>query len=269
MDEKDIDTLLLSRRSRLYKTISNLYNRDSIFDYKIFLRDDDSQNCNYMAWFALSRDKADYYHKKASDTTIYTYRILRPIKLFIVNTSNNLDFFIITLMKKLKTNSQDFKCILSTPIPEKYRDKFQNYEYPRLTLKDRIIYEYGFAFGFLTTDRQLEFLKFILKLQEYNIIPPLNKIFGKNIFLDDSLILRNLRNVINFKQYILPESEVLKGQRFSIYAIDCNVLNNLCMLFSEHFDGYMYMHEGVSKWHKNMNDTTEIALFNTPEVLER
>lgn len=57
------------------------------------------------------------------------------------------------------------------------------------------------------------------------------------------------------------------GNRFSIYSIDMNVIQNLCMLISDKLEGYVYCHS-PSIWHRAMNDTSEIAIFNPLSMLK-
>ena len=244
----------LHKNTSLFKSITKPYYRDSIFDYKLF--NTETKRCNTITWLALTKEKAEYYKKKSKNATIYTYNTKKKSTYLITNYLTHLN------IKSIKGLRVIFKHTLNS-IPDDIKGKFAKYNYMNMTIKQRVDYEYRFAFGHMESNEQNNFLKLILKLQEYDLIPPTTKMQGANIFDNDKymfkILRRNITLVGNFKQNIL-------NQRFSLYAIDINIVNNLCKLYPN-INGYVYLSK-PSIWHKKMNDTSEIAVFNVKNIIK-
>lgn len=255
-----MDVITLSANTEVYKSISEPYKRSSVFNYKLFNMQD--SKCNTISWFALSQSKAEYYKNKSTSASVYTYYLTKNIQLFVTNSKNNLGY----LFSLINENS-DLKVLYDAPLrflPAKIRSRFSHYEYMQMDVKNRAIHEYMFAFGLLTVQQQHNFMKLVLKLQEYQVIPILKKMHGINMFKGDiSYVLRLARNWLNVKQI---HDKNMIGQRFSLYNVDINVAYNLCSVLPADINGYVYFHQ-ASVWHPKMIDTSEMALFDINNLL--
>jgi hypothetical protein len=116
----------------------------------------------------------------------------------------------------------------------------------------------------MNVSEQFEFLKLILKLQEYKIVPIFNNIMSDKVKTFDQL--RTNRQLLNIFKGLFYFVKNWSGQRLSIYHIDINVAHNLCISLPKNINGYVYFHE-PSIWHYKMKDTSEIAIFDTKKVL--
>jgi len=249
----------------LYKSILERYDRNSFFTYK--LSEDIIQNCQSIAWFA-GKNKAEYYKRK--NTIIHQYKVKKPAFIFVANNYNNYNF-----LKNILSTFEDvdsLRCITELTIddiPSEIRGKFLKYDYLTMSKKQRVLFEYCFAFGLISLKEQFMFFKLMLKLQEYNIISRLNTMMSLTKEEIHPIFLRLFRQGLNILDTFFPESskEYNFGNRFSAYSIDINVVQNLCQLLPVNFNGYIYLHQ-PSFWHRKMEDTSEIAIFNPIEILE-
>lgn len=260
----NIRILPLPKKFPLYKSVLNIYNRNSIFEYEPF--PDLIPPCKSIFWFA-GKEKALYYKK--DNTTIHTYYTkLNTTKLLIANNHNNF-LYIKGLLEK--SNLENYSCvteIVLEKLPDALKEKFYKYNYLRLSKLNRILFEYCFAFGLISVQDQLMFSKLLLKLQEYKLIPQLKTMTSSSEENSD-LYLRAIRQGVNIFDKFVPDSfkENKFEQRFSIYSIDINIVKNLCTLLSDKIDGYVYFDEPTI-WHRKMKDTSEIAIFNPKNVIE-
>jgi hypothetical protein len=259
----NIRVLPLGFNFPIYKSILNKYSIESVFTYQ----QDSSliEDCKSICWFG-SKSKAEYYNKKG--TTVYEYKTIKPINLFVVNNYVNFETFKTLLDRVDDIDLKKFKVLTVRDIHEcKDTDKFCKYSYLTMSKKERILFEYKFAFGLTTIEDQLIFAKLFLKLQEFKVIPKIDKMMdGKG---DQPEIYYKLgRTFLSGVNMFLTESSKKRtGHRFSIYSIDMNVIQNLCMLISDKLQGYVYGHI-PSVWHRGMNDTSEIAIFNPVSCLK-
>lgn len=74
--------LRLIKNTPLYKSISAPYDRESIFDYKLYDTNNNNK-CNKIGWFALTKEKAEYYKNKSSTASVYTYQSKKGINLLV------------------------------------------------------------------------------------------------------------------------------------------------------------------------------------------
>jgi hypothetical protein len=244
----------LYKNTPLFKSISEPYSRHSIFDYELFKTE--NKRCNAISWLALTNEKADYYKKKSKTATVYTYAIKKKSNFLVTNYLNKLDI----------KNTKDLRVIYKESLyslPKKMQPHFSKYNYMNMTLIERIDYEYKFAFGHIDVIEQRNFLKLIMKLEEYGLILPTVKMHGSNIFKADKQMLRIIRASITLDGKFRKN---MKNQRFSLYTIDINIVNNLCILYPN-INGYFYISQ-PSVWHNKMKDTSEIAIFNPKNIIK-
>lgn len=247
----------------LYKSISSPYKRESIFEYNLF--DSRVNKCRKISWFALTKEKADYYKEKSSSATVYEYTTKKGVDFLVTNFENSS----IEVSKKMtKIPNKSIKVLYRglyknlSPYEKKH---FQSYDYMQMTIAERAIYEYKFAFGHLDKKEQRKFIKLVLKLQEYKLIDTTRKMHGTNIFKGENKYLFKIaRAWIRISGKLDKEKQF--GNRFSLYIIDINIVNNLCLLFPK-LNGYVYLHQ-KSIWHPKMEDTSEIAVFDVTNIIK-
>ena len=259
-----MDSITFNTGTKFFKSISKKYKRDSIYEYDTIQTS--SKKCQHASWFGLSMEKAEYYRKKNSSAETHTYISKTPAQFFIVNSLRNLEVF----YRRIQTTKQNLRVFFDQRIPEEVAPHFKKYDdYLKLTKKEKAIFEYEFAFGMLSTQKQTLFLKLVLKLQEYKLIETTKKMEGNaltNQIMANPYFQRVVRQFINLKGRVNPTHQEQFEQRFSMYQIDINVLHNLCVILPKSFSGYIFLHQ-PSIWHKQMADVTEVAIFDTTNVL--
>jgi hypothetical protein len=263
IDENNSRIIILEKDFPLYKSILIKYGRNRVFQYKNF-EDSSLQKCQSISWFG-GEDKAKYY--KRDNTEVYKYMIKKNTKLFVTNNIYNLKYFK-SLIDQVDNDKLNNFLVLSeldfNDMDTEGKKHFEKYLYLKMTKKQRIIYEYSFAFGLLSTEEQFNFLKLIIKLQEYNYIENLTKMMESD---DDSLFLTLKRYGMNIIYKLIPQNwKELFGQRCSLYQIDLNIVQNLCLTMPEDINGYIYLHQ-PSIWHRKMTDVSEVCIFNPIDVL--
>jgi hypothetical protein len=256
--------LILRKDTIIYKSISKPYDRESLFDYKLFKYKKYKQ-CNYISWFALNYDKAEYYKKKSKTATVYEYDLKKNIKLLVTN-SERAD---LNLIKSFK-NKEMLRVIFDktfNSIPKNIRKHFEKYKYMKMTKSQKVAFEYNFAFGHITVQEQIDFIKLMLKLQEYDLIEKPKKMHGiHTIFPTDHKLFIRLTRLIGLNLFkLFSKDKRLKNQRMSLYETDLNVIGNICLLYN--YNGYVFLHQ-PTLWHKKMKDVSEIAIFNPVKNIE-
>lgn len=160
-----------------------------------------------MSWFG-KLDVAKNY--KTKETNLYLWKTKRNVKLLDIDLKNHA--FIDYIFTNTKT-----KLIPSIKITKKI-----NYEHEYLKMNDnqKALYEFKFAFGFLTLAEQNTFLEFIRYLIEHNIFDIKRR--------NQESILNKLK--IKIRYYTLGKYFMSKNKmnRLSFYSIDKHAVMNLC-----------------------------------------
>jgi hypothetical protein len=246
--------ITLYKNTPLFKSISEPYNRESIFEYELFKTE--NKRCNMVTWLAMTQEKAEYYKNKSKTATVYSYKTKKKSNFLITNYLTELD------IKNTKGLIVIFKKSIES-LPKDMKKHFSKYKYMNMTLRKKIDYEYRFAFGHMDVKEQRNFLKLIMKLEEYGLILPTTKMHGSNMFKIGKHMLRLMRRSVTFSGKF---SKNIENQRFSLYAVDINIVNNLCILYPK-VNGYFYISH-PSIWHSKMNDSSEIAVFDVKNIIE-
>jgi hypothetical protein len=259
----NIRYFILNKNEYLWKAIPAKYGKKSMYTYQSFPIST-NKNCKVISWFALNKDKAEYYQKKLKNSIIYKYTINNPIKLFLVNNITNQSIY----YKILQNTTEKLNILTSIHINQlskQLQPHFKHYKYMHMNTVDKSFHEFNFAFGFLSKKEQFKFLKLYLKLQEYNIIPKQTGINNNKSISSYNLPYRIARFILPYVKNDTNKHST--GHRYSIYSIDKHVVHNLCLLlYNIGINGYVYLHM-PSDWHPTMKDTTEIAIFNPSKFI--
>lgn len=134
-----------------------------------------------------------------------------------------------------------------------------------MNTNERCLYEFKFAFGYITVVDQYEFIKLFDFLLEKKYL----SLLSRKQDIIPSFKLKIYYYGINFE-----DKEKLKYQRFSVYHIDKCVLRNVCKLISTRYDG-VYQPNQKNFWNPNLlvfekfrKNIEEYILFRPQDVLE-
>lgn len=201
---------------------SKAYTGDQILKYT---RDGEKRTNNHclfenISWFGDYIQAKSY---KTKETHINKWKIKKETHLINMNKEN--ERFFETIFKKTDI-------ILGTAIniPDDKVNKIKNQMsdekitnfYIDMTQNERALYEFKFAYGYISVEEQYQFMKFI-------------KFLIKNNFLDIKMregtsIINKIIEKINYYYYLNKTNTKQKYNRLSIYAFDKNALNNLCKI---------------------------------------
>ena len=194
-------------------------------------------HCVYenISWFA-GLEQAKHY--KGKNDLIFKWKIKKPLKLIKISERNE-SFF-----KKIFLNTKQ-KISPTINIKKNEINKI-DYDHPFLNMNnnEKALYEFNFIFGYLTLDKQYEFLLFIKYLIENNFIEILSR--------HNTSLIPKINKKINFyKLYPFGKKERLN--RISLYEINKQSLLNLCKIMYKKykFDG-VYQPNTNSFWYPDL-----------------
>jgi hypothetical protein len=201
------------------------------------------------SWFGSLKVAKNY---KTKETKIYKWTINKPTYLLKINKEN--EQFINYIFKNTR--------VKLTPIIT-LNEKNINYEHPYINMdkNEKALYEFKFAFGYITLKEQFEFLKLLKYLIENKFIE-MDTREGKSI-IDKMNIKINYYKILS----ILPKKE--KYNRLSFYYFDKYAIMNLCKIVYNKKDykiSGVYQKDDTSFWFPNLivykMDIEEYILFN-------
>lgn len=204
------------------------------------------------SWFGSLSVAKSY---KKPDTQIYKWKIHKPTYLLKTNKEN--EKFINYIFKNTRLNL--------TPTITSHQTKNIEYEHPYINMNDndRALYEFKFAFGYITLKEQYEFLKLVQYLIENNFIQ-INTREGKNI-------IKKIKIKITYYNLSSHFSKIKKEKynRLSIYEFDKYAIMNLCKIVYNKKDyniSGVYQKNDTSFWFPDLiiykMDIEEYILFN-------
>jgi len=237
---------------------SKKFDGEKLLEYKkaAELKTNDHCLLENSSWFG-DLDVAKSYKK--DNTRIYKWKIKIATYLFKINKEN--EEFIDNIFKNTKLN-------LTTSInidKDKNKVKYQH-EYLNMSVNERALYEFKFAFGYLTLKEQYEFLELI----KYLIIKKYIKINKR----DGKSILKKIEFKINYYKvsYLFTQKE--KYNRISIYNFDKYSVMNFCKLVNNNkykISG-IYQKNDTSFWFPDLivykMNIQEYIFFNPHRNLE-
>lgn len=233
---------------------SKKHEGDKLLEYKMNAEKKAKDHCllDNSSWFG-DLNVAKSYKKK--DTQIYKWKINKPINLLNINKEN--EDFINHLFNNSKINLTP-----TINLTEEQLKKI-DYEHPYINMNknEKALYEFKFAFGYITLKEQYEFLKLVGYLIK-------NK-FIKLDTRDGKSILKKLDFKINYYRISHFLSKKEKYNRLSFYLFDKYAIMNLCKLVYNKRDykiSGVYQKNDVSFWFPDLvvykMNIQEYILFN-------
>lgn len=243
---------------KILKTGNYLYGAkthsgEEILKYTKSMSQQNKKKCliQNISWFS-NLEVAKNFNSTSTNTHIYKWRVSKNTKLLNINKEN--DKFINNLFLN-STNK------LTTTINiSKSQEKNINYEHPYINMSqnEKALYEFSFAFGFITVKEQYEFMKFIKYLIENNILEIKNR--------TNNSILTRVTLLINYYNINLVSDKNKKYDRLSFYKIDQNAILNLCKLINKKYNMLGIYCKNINNFWIHLNIIPkEFALFNPHE----
>lgn len=233
---------------------SKKHEGDKLLEYKMNAEKKANDHCllDNSSWFG-DLNVAKSYKKK--DTQIYKWKIKKPTYLLNINKENE-DF-----INNLFNNSK----IDLTPTINLTEEQFKkiDYEHPYINMNknEKALYEFKFAFGYISLKEQYEFLKLVSYLIKNKLIK-LDTREGKSI-------IKKLDFKINYYRISHFLSKKEKYNRISFYLFDKYAIMNLCKLVYNKNDykiSGVYQKNDTSFWFPDLvvykMNIQEYILFN-------
>jgi hypothetical protein len=246
--------IVISKNKPLYASKS--YSSTEILKYNKKNVEESKDRCDgrNISWFGDYKVAQSYETK---NDHVRQWETLRKIKLISIDKDNE-NLFNDRFLETKKQLEPLTDVILPKPV---YIHPYIN----TMNTNERCLYEFKFAFGYITVNEQYEFIKLFDFLLEKNYLSLLSR---KNDIIP-SFKLKMYYYGINFE-----DKEKLKYQRFSLYHIDKCVLRNVCKLISTRYDG-VYQPNQKNFWNPNLlvfetfrKNIEEYILFRPQDVLE-
>ena len=227
---------------------------DKLLEFKRKAEIESGDHCllENSSWFG-NLDVAKSYKK--SDTQIYKWKIKTPTNLLQIDKKN--ESFINYIFKNTNVNLKPTIDLTETQIK-----KIKNeHIYINMTPNEKALYEFKFAFGYITIQEQYEFLKLIKYLIENNFI--------KMNTREGSSILNKLKFKLNYYNASFIFSKKKKYNRLSFYLFDKYAIMNLCKIVYNKKDykiSGVYQKNDTSFWFPDLivykMNIQEYILFN-------
>jgi hypothetical protein len=233
---------------------SKKFEGDKLLKFKKKAETQSHDHCllDNSSWFGSLKVAKSY---KTSDTKIYEWKIKKPTYLLKINKENKN--FIQYIFESTKVELTPTINLISKQLKE------IDYEHPYIKMNnnEKALYEFNFAFGYITVKEQYEFLKFVRYLIKNNYIK-MDTREGKSI-------IKKLDFKINYYNVgsLLPKKE--KYNRLSFYYFDKYAIMNLCKIVYNKKDykiSGVYQKDDTSFWFPDLivykMDIEEYILFN-------
>jgi hypothetical protein len=233
---------------------SKKHEGDKLLEYKMKAEKKSNDHCllDNSSWFG-DLDVAKSY--KTNDTQIYKWKIKKPTYLLNIN-KENADF-----IKYLFNNTKVELTPTINLTTERIKKINYNHDYINMSQNEKALYEFKFAFGYITVKEQFEFLNLVSYLIKNDFIK-MNTRDGKSI-------LKKLAFKINYYKISHLISKKEKYNRLSFYLFDKYAIMNLCKLVynkKEYKISGVYQKNDTSFWFPNLivykMNIQEYILFN-------
>jgi hypothetical protein len=194
---------------------SKKHEGDKLLEYKRKMELETGDHCllENSSWFGDLNVAKSY---KKDDTHIYKWSIKKPTNLLKI--SHNNEKFIDQIFKNTR-----IKLVPNIILSNSQKSKIKyNHPYINMTNNEKALYEFQFAFGYITIEEQYEFLKLVKYFIENNFITIDTR--------EGSSILKKINYKINYYKVASIVSKKKKYNRLSIYYFDKYAIMNLCKI---------------------------------------
>ena len=246
---------------------SKKINGDEILKYTKDQEEKYKDSCLFsnMSWFS-DYEIAKVYVTK--ETNINKWKIIKNTKLLKLNRNNQ--YFIETLFRNYKSNNLETSININSQDINEIKHLAEkndiNYNYVILSQNEKALYEFMFAYGYISLEEQYEFMKFIKFLIKHKFIDIKRR--------NGASIVNKLSLKINYYNIFNKLSSKEKHHRLSFYIIDKNAMTNLCKIShkSSEISG-VFQANIKSFWYPNIifnkiKNIKEYVLFNPHHNLD-
>lgn len=218
-----------------------------------------------VSWFSDYEMAKEYSTK---ETNINKWKIIKNTKLLRINEYNQ--YFVENMFRKYSSDNLEISIIINSKEINKIKNLSEkndiNYDYINLSQKEKALYEFKFAYGYISLKEQYEFMRFIQFLIK-NKFTDIKRREGKSIInkLTLKMYYYNLFNLLSKKE---------KYHRLSFYIFDKNAITNLCKIIPKYYEiSGVFQPNTKSFWYPDIilnkiKNIKEYVLFNPHHNLE-
>jgi hypothetical protein len=240
---------------------SKKFNGDEILKYTKEQEEKYKDSCLFgnMSWFSDYEIAKGYVTK---ETNINKWKIIKNTKLLKTNQQNQ--HFIETLFRNYNSNNLETSININSQDINKIKHLAEKndikYNYIYLSQIEKALYEFMFAYGYISLEYQYEFMKFMKFLIKHKFINIKRR--------DGTSIINKLTLKIYYYNTFNKLSSKNKHHRLSFYIIDKNAMTNLCKISPKHYEiSGVFQANTKSFWYPNIifnkiKNIKEYVLFN-------
>jgi hypothetical protein len=234
---------------------SKKYKKYELLNYQRNAENKSGDHCilDNSSWFGNLTVAKSY---KRNDTQIYKWKITCPTNLLQINKENE------SFIHDIFTNTTTPNKLTPTIFLSENKLKKIKYEHPYLKMSsnEKALYEFNFAFGYITIEEQYDFLKLIKYLIDNGFIT----LYGYSL-------LTRINLKINYYKIASLLNKKHKYNRLSIYSFDKHAIMNLCkIVYNKHYNNKkisgVYQKNNKSFWIPDLivykMNIEEYILFN-------
>lgn len=235
------------------------FDGEAILKYTKEQEEKSKDKCLYtnISWFGDLKQAQIY---KTSKTKIYKWLVKKNTKLLVMNRENEKFF-----EHYFKNYRGDLVITINlsgnqiSEAMEKLKDTDIDYSYLNMSENEKAYFEFAFAYGYITVDKQYEFMRLIKFLIQNKIIDIQKR--------DGSSVINKINMKINYYFLLNKLNRHKKNNRLSLYTFDKNALINLCKIIPNTYniDG-VYQPNSKSFWFPDLKiykmDISEYVLYN-------
>jgi hypothetical protein len=235
------------------------FDGESILKYTKEQEEKSKDKCLYtnISWFGDLKQAQIY---KTSKTKIYKWFVKKSTKLLVMNREN--EQFFEHCFKHFKGDLVTTINLTNNEISEtivKLKDTDIDYAYLNMSQNERAYFEFAFAYGYITVDKQYEFMR-LMKFLIKNKIVDIQK-------RDGSSVINKINMKIKYYYLLHKLNKHSKNNRLSLYSFDKDALINLCKIIPNNYkiDG-VFQPNSKSFWFPDLKvykmDISEYVLYN-------
>lgn len=235
------------------------FDGEAILKYTKEQEEKNKDKCLYsnISWFGDLKQAQIY---KTSKTKIYKWLIKKNTKLLVMNGENGK--FFEHYFKNYKGDLVTTINLTTKEIKEA-RDKLEDtdidYSYLDMSENEKAYFEFAFAYGYITVDKQYEFMRLIKFLIQNKFVDIQKR--------DGSSVINKINMKINYYFLLNKLNAHKKNNRLSLYSFDKDALINVCRVIPNNLniDG-VFQPNSKSFWFPDLKvykmDISEYVLYN-------